>query len=260
VVESAVENNEDAGLCLAALEEVRRDGVLQENRRRNLGAIVAAAVSTARTLSDITLDSLAFVNVSFGKSTIHNVRILNCTFQGTHWEHAQFVDCLFEKTSVAESICVSKETKLGIAGLVPGENLYCVISLQDGREIYAPSEMTSLLQQLGAPLETEDQLYSKAGQAVNDLLHRIIRRYRRSNLICLQDRTMKRLFEDRSWPLLHDLLVEHQIVTEETRETSGRRKAFLRSRVAIPELMKYENRTKLPAGNIGAFWRSIRGL
>jgi hypothetical protein len=66
------------------------------------------------------------------------------------------------------------------------------------------------------------------------------------------------LFQDPNWSRLHELLVEHEIVTEESRDTSGAKKTFLRNKVSLKDLMSLEREADLPGGSLGDFWRAVR--
>jgi hypothetical protein len=208
------------------------------------------------------IEDCDFVNTSFGEAVFESVEFRGCKFVGVGLGSSRFQDC---RTSncVAQSIVVSTRGEIGITGLVPGENLYCVVDVANGQEIFSPNEMKRLLQTAGMPgMEEERPLvtYSKRAQDVIDLLQRVLRWYRQSNLLCLEDGQLIRVFQDQSWPILHELLVQHQIVTEETRATSGSRKTFLRYQVSLSDMMLLEPTPNLPPGNLGDFWRALREI
>jgi len=123
--------------------------------------------------------------------------------------------------------------------------------------------MRRLLHAAGMPAMEEARpqvTYSRQAQSIIDLLQRVLRKYRQSNLLCLEDDRLIRLFQDPSWPTLHRLMVRHQIVAEETRQASGSRKTFLRYRVSLPDLMLLERQPNLPPGALGDFWRGLRAI
>jgi hypothetical protein len=53
-------------------------------------------------------------------------------------------------------------------------------------------------------------------------------------------------------------MVDADVVREETRSTSGRRKEFLRPTVSMEDLAAYEGMRELPEGPIGSFWDKLR--
>ena len=258
----AVVDSENAMYWLGALDGFRRSGALYENLRRNTGTLAAACFRAAGVISNRMIEDCDFVNTSFGEAVFESVEFRGCKFVGVGLGSSRFQDC---RTSncVAQSIVVSTRGEIGITGLVPGENLYCVVDVANGQEIFSPNEMKRLLQTAGMPgMEEERPLvtYSKRAQDVIDLLQRVLRWYRQSNLLCLEDGQLIRVFQDQSWPILHELLVQHQIVTEETRATSGSRKTFLRYQVSLSDMMLLEPTPNLPPGNLGDFWRALREI
>jgi hypothetical protein len=157
---------------------------------------------------------------------------------------------------------VSNATRLGIEGLVPGTSLTSIVRVDDG-ETYIPAEIYKIALDLGAPLPplpTRQAVYTRNGLEALELLKKVARKYERANVLCDQDDKLIRLFQDVSWSSLRRLLVEHGIVGEEHRQTSGSKKTFLRLLVSLPTLMQYEAEVTLPAGNIGNFWRALRAL
>lgn len=260
VVRSTVDaKNADA--CLELPSTLHSQGVLQENRRSNLGSLVAAAFASKHEVSDVELSNLSFVNVSFGQVHLNHVRFRDCRFRNVGLDKCHMESCEFYD-SYADRITVSQSTRLDLAGIAPGVNLRSIHDL-DGEETYVPSEMVEVLRRLGAPgLEPQPPEYSAKALAVVDLLHRVIQKYRRTNLLCLEDDTLGRLFQDSAWPTLHELIVEHGIVQEESRQTSGKSKMFLRPKIGMPNLLRYETTLNddLPTDALGNFWRAIRAL
>lgn len=248
--------------CFSLASSIPKQGVLKENRRRNLGSLVAAAFAISKQVSDLELADLSFINVSFGDVDVRQVRFYNCIFNNVGWERAKFQGCTFVDSD-ADRIRVSSMTKLGIEGFMPGANLRCIQTIEDGQETYVPSEMVEILLRLGAPgMKAEPPQYSSKGQAVVNLLHRVVQKFRRTNVLCMEDENLRRLFADPNWRLLYNLLLQHSIVEEEVRQTSGTRKIFLRPQVAILDMMHHETTPvgQLPEHSIGSFWRGVRSL
>jgi hypothetical protein len=208
------------------------------------------------------ISTCEFVNTSFGGALFESVTFNECRLVGVHLEQAAFRDCLVSNC-VLESVVVSADGQLGIGGLVPGENLFCVVDATTGQEIFSPSSMRKLLQRAGAPGMDEDATqvtYSVRARHMLDLLQRVAQKYRQSNLLCLGDTTLMRLFQDPNWPPLRQLLLDCGIVSEETRDTSGSKKTFLRYRAPLTGLMRLERDVNLPAGDTGDFWRALRQM
>ncbi len=88
-------------------------------------------------------------------------------------------------------------------------------------------------------------------------MERLMRAYRRTNLVCLQDDKLSTLFSDYHWPPVRTRLVEHGIVKVEDRATSGRPKQFLRSRFLPGQIMA--GRVGRPGTDprIRAYWEAL---
>jgi hypothetical protein len=259
---AAVVDKENASRWLDLLCGFRRTSTLEENLRRNAGTLAAACFRAAGTITNRIIEYCHFVNTSFGDAQFEGVEFRGCRFVSTHLERARFRNCR-TTDCFAERLIISPRGHIEINGLVPGVNLYCVVDVAHGEEIFSPSEMRRLLHAAGMPGMEEERpevTYSDRAQRVINLLQRVLRKYRQSNLLCLEDDNLIRLFQDPSWPTLRRLLVKHQIVTEETRETSGSRKMFLRYRVSLPDLMFLERQRNLPPGALGDFWRDLRAI
>jgi len=247
---------------LALLDGFQRNTALQDNRRRNAGTLAAVCFRMLRQIKARSIRFCHFVNTTFGDATFDAVEFRDCRFVAVRLEKVSFRDCKLENC-VAESIVVAGQGRMEITGLVPGENLYCMIDVETSDEVYSPADMRRLLDRAGVP-DMGDELpvvrYSEQAQRHIDLLQRIVSKYRQSNLLCLEDDRLVRLFQDRSWPSLRELLVRHQIVGEESRQTSGSKKTFFRSKVSPTDLMRLEREQSLPAGPFGNFWRALREM
>ncbi len=258
----AVVDASNARDWLDLVEGCCRPGVLYDNLRRNAGTLTAACFRLGGRIENRIVSFRQFVNTSFGEAVFDSVEFKSCRFVGVHLERTHFlqsraVDC------TAESLVISRFMKMELAGLAPGQNLYCIIDAATGQEIYSPNEMRQVLNTIGVPGMEEAQpevKYSRQAESLIDLLQKVARRYRQSNLLCLEDDQLGRLFKDPMWPTLHKLLVQHHIVEEELRQTSGARKTFLRYRVLLPDLMLLEREPTLPPGPRGDFWRAVRAL
>jgi len=258
----AVVDADNALQWLALLDGFQRNTALQENRRRNAGTLAAVCFRMLRKIEARSIRFCHFVNTTFGDATFDAVEFRDCRFVAVRLERARFQDCRLENC-VAESLVVAGQGRMGISGLVPGENLYCLIDVESSDEVYSPADMKRLLDRAGVPGMAEEPpvvRYSERARLHVDLLQRIVSKYRQSNLLCLEDDRLIRLFQDPSWPSLRDLLVDHQIVVEESRQTSGSKKTFFRTKVSLADLMRLEGEATLPAGPLGNFWGALRAM
>jgi len=256
----AVVDTENVSQWLDLLDGFRRAGALQENRRRNAGTLAAACFRTAREIRDRTIEFCQFMNTSFGEIHFESVEFKKCRFVGVHLGDARFRDC---RTSdcTAESLVIPRNGEIDLSGLVPGKNLFSVVDIETGQEVFSPREMSKLLSEAGVPgadVDGRQVVYSREAEALIELLQKTVQKYRMSNLLCLEDSRLTRFFQDPSWPTLLGLLLKHQIISEEIRQTSGSKKTFLRYRVLLTDLMSLEREPNLPVGPLGDFWRALR--
>jgi len=261
VITAAVDAG-DASQWLALLGRFQRNTALQENRRRNAGTLAAVCFRILRDIRDWSIGSCEFVNTTFGDARFDSVEFRDCRFVGVRLERASFENCRLVNC-VADRIIVSGRGRMQLSGLIPGQNLYCLIDAGTSKEVYSPADMRRLLHRAGVPGMAEEHpvvRYSETAQDHIKLLQRIVSKYRYSNLLCLQDDRLIRLFQHPRWPSLRRLLVDHQIVGEECRATSGSRKTFFRLKVSLNELMRLEGEQRLPASSLGDFWRALRRM
>lgn len=264
VVWAAVRDEGTARLCLAVLQGVTDARILHENRRRNAGALLAAAFRRLGDVEDYGVRFCSFVNVSFGDCRLRRIAFHCCRFLATGLESARFEQCAAFDGCQAQGVLVSGDTILDIDGFVPGSVVVSVVDLvSGGTELFSPVEIAALLRERGAPLaepQPPQPRFSDDGKAALELLRKICTKFRRTNILCLEDRNMRHVFGHRRWPALQRLLEEHRIVRVETRDASGSKKDFLRPLVDMIELMACEKELRLPAGVIGDFWEALREL
>ena len=137
------------------------------------------------------------------------------------------------------------------------------MDVDTGKESYSPIEIMGILRDSGIPTpedSVESVVYSIHAQGIIDLLQKIHLKYLRSNALSLNDHRLSRIFGDAHWEELHRLLVSHEIVREEARETSGPQNIFLRNIISFADLMKLELQPHLPQNRLGQFWCDVRNM
>ncbi len=238
-------------------------GVRFDNRRRNFGALLAAYARETGPLRDAEVQDLAFIDLRFGAAHFNNVSFVNCDFLGVDLCGTVFDGC-DGASSRFQALELDNETRIGIAGLRPGQNVGSVRHPAAG-DLYAPSDIEEVLGRLGAPkresAETEPR-YSDRAQVLINLLHHAARAYRRTNLLYekTEDKRLAQLFGNKYWPDLKVLLLKHGIITEETRGTSGPRLNALRLRVTVDQLLTGQTAAKLEPGPVANLWADLRRL
>jgi hypothetical protein len=147
-------------------------------------------------------------------------------------------------------------------GLRPGENVGSVHYEPKG-DVYAPAEVREVMERLGTPFEeqaTTPPTYSKKAKEIIDLLDRAIRAYRRTNILYEEDSGLKQLFGSSSWLDLKDLLLRHEIVTEEIRPSQGSNARAYRLRVTVDQLLTGQNATDIPKSATSGLWKDLRSM
>jgi len=84
-----------------------------------------------------------------------------------------------------------------------------------------------------------------------------MRAYGRANPVCEEDPRHKKVFSDRNWPAVRDLLLRHGIVTAEKRPTKGRPKRFLRRQFLPAEIMAGLREGASTPLDIRKFWQDL---
>ena len=200
--------------------------------------------------------------VVFPGSDLLNVTLRNCTFvnveiRRTNLGASQFIGCNAHNVLLVEPRVKIGSTRLELTGLRVPEDVLGLQELGEGeiRKIYAPREIARVLRECGAPVAMAD---SDDIRDVPDeylkLLERLLRAYERANTVCDGDRNLASLFHDPHWKTLRNLLVDHGIVRQENRPTSGRPKNFFRRQFSPDEIMKGESRGNRAKPQIAQFW------
>lgn len=234
-------------------------GVSFENRRRNVGALVLAYARQTGQLRDVTLRGLSFVDVHTGPARFIGVTFDGCQFVSCDLQGARFEDC-DATTSTFDTVTVNDDTVIGIRGLVPGANIRGVRHEPSGA-IYAPGGITKLLHRLGAPVdetEAEQPSYSPNTTTLIDLLERIARAYRHTNILYETDERLHSVFGHESWPQLRKLMIEHGVITHEMREAKGSNAPACRLRVNVDELLADHGAADAPHSSTAGLWAALR--
>jgi hypothetical protein len=253
---------------LETLLSTPRQDASFENRRRNLGAIVAAISRRRTAVVGLELQHLDFVHTDFSNLRFERCRFVQCTFMGVTLAGTAFDDCIADRCTFAD-IAIDRSTRLGIVGVDALTAVGGLYDLDDDEAIFVPTAIAERLRRAGlgaAPNETAAAVPALGDNAtkVVAVLQRMVRRFMRITLIAPDDddSSSKRIFGDPAWPVLRALLLRHELIREETRSASGRRKIFIRPAVDFIALMARENeRDGIDANHrLDAFWRDVRAL
>lgn len=238
-------------------------GVRYDNRRRNLGALVAAYAREISPVADATVRSLAFMDVAVGKGHFRRVEFAHCDFVGADLSGTVFEDCS-AGSSRFHAIILDNASRMQIYGLKPGHNVGNIRHPTAG-DLYAPHEVLEVLRRLGAPAETDAgraPVYSEKAQVLIALLHHVARAYRRTNILYEEHETasLRKIFQNRFWGDLKRLLLDTEVVSAETRQTSGAQKEALRLRVPVDQLLTGQTEAQVRADPAADLWHALRSL
>jgi Pentapeptide repeats (9 copies)/NACHT domain len=236
-------------------------GVRYDNRRRNYGTLVAAYASRVGPIEGSSFKDLTFMDIVFDGTRFVDCQFDSCRFVGVDLAGARFDRCSAE-TSIFNAVALDNESRLGITGLVPGQNFGSIRHPATG-DLFAPQDVLEVLTRLGLPekqADEEEPTYSKKAKVLVKLLHHVARAYRRTNILYENDEHRRILFQDKFWPDLKKLLVENEIVTEEVRSVSGRPGTALRLRVPVEQLLIGQSAANVHPGPAANLWRTLREL
>ena len=246
-------------LSKAAEQESRRRAQVRENAGLLAMALLRnASGPDARAVEGGTIRSVVFPGSHLKNVTLERCSLTDVVIRRTDLTSTRFIACNARDVRLQEPRVSKTSSRLELAGLgvddVTGIRVLDVASETN----FDPSFIEETLRSCGASIAGARE---PAGPAVSKqylhLMERLMRVYRRTNLVCLQDDNLSGLFSANGWTDIRKQLVKHGIVSLEERATSGRPKQFLRSRFLPAQVM---------AGRIGhpdtdpqiqAFWEAL---
>ena len=249
-------------LARAGAAEWRRATQVRENAGLLVMALLRACANSHGAAHEI--DGCVVRSVVFPGSHLRNVTMRRCSLtdvivQRTDLTSTRFLDCEARDMLLREPSIATGSTRLELKGLAPAQ----VTSIRFRRDgametSYDPAVIGDTLRECGAAVRTDRRRSDTSVPAgYVGLVEQLMRAYRRANPICKDDPALKHIFTDMRWGRVERLLVEHGVVTMESRNTSGKRKQFLRRRF-LPERIMSGLRERTDADpRIRAFWRAL---
>lgn len=246
-------------LARAAEQESRRATQVRENA----GLLVMALLRNqdgpdARHVEGRTIRSVVFPGSHLKHVTLKRCSLIDVTMRRTDLTSTRFMACEARGVRLYEPGVIRKSSRLELTGLGV-DDVTGIRVLDDAPDAnFDPSFIADTLRSCGAPITNDP---GPRGPAVPDvylkLMERLMRVYRRTNLVCLQDDTLSSLFSARGWHRLKQRLVEHGIVKQEDRATSGRPKKFLRSQYPPAQILAGRVGRPDTDPRIRAFWEAL---
>lgn len=223
-------------LCLGAIVGLECSGL-------ELRGIVIPGGS----LENVVITDSRFLDMEFRRVDLTQTKILR----------SEARDILLYEVSVDLS-----STQLELTGLDPSLHLVG-LRVRDGdfeEVFYDPSKIRAALIKIGAASDNEKVEAPLAiPESVQLLVERLARAYKRANPICTADDFMRQTFGDHRWPTIQSLLIRTGVVTEETRNTSGSKKVFLRRQVLPEEILAGLDRRAPVPDPVRNFWTLMEG-
>lgn len=219
------------------------DGLFRDGVVFNARAIYSSLVLERSHLSNITIESGSFVNVSLLHANWENVTLRNCSLgevmigDDSHFTNVSLESCSIEGVRIAQA------------------------DEEDIRE-FAPDRIVWRLESVGITC-SEQQPELPLPVAIEDsptgrLLHRVIRIFSRTTVIS-EKQLRHRFKQDQGTVLdvLIPLLEEHQIVGQRTWKGSGQTRIWALNE-RFDDLLHAEGGTGRP--NLVAFWKAVQEL
>lgn len=235
-------------------------GAKYENRRRNYGTAICEAASQGAPLRGIVVRGAAFVDLDMGHARFTEVTFDDVDFVTVDLAGAQFEACDASNASL-QAINLSNATRLGMAGLRPGRNI-TYLRHESAGDLYAPDAIRETIERLGAPVQASEPAtieYSRRAAVQIQLLQRLARAYRHTNLLFEDNEQQQKLFRNEFWPDLRKMLLQTGVVTAETRAVSGPKASVLRLQVPVSDLLAGDSRADVhPA--VANLWELLRDL
>ena len=267
--EMAVSHAPAAGDRLQALLDRLSKAAEQESRRtaqvrENAGRLVMALLRNqdAHDIEGRTLRSVVFPGSHLKKVTLNRCSLIDVVMRRTDLTSTRFMACSARDVRLYEPRVSRESTRLELTGLGVDDVTGIRVPDDDALETnFDPSFITDTLRSCGAPVPGDPGPKGPAApEAELRLMERLMRAYRRTNLVCLQDDTLSSLFSAPRWPGLQQRLVEHGIMRLEERATSGPQKQFLRPRFLPAQIMAGLVGHPDTDPRIRAFWEALAGV
>lgn len=248
-------------LAEAGRVETPRAAQIRENAGIVAGAVLKTGTSTGR-LQGIRLWQVVLPGGDLDGVEVRDARVESVEFRRVDLSGARFVRCRGDGLVLSEVVVDPSRSRLEFEGLDPLSQVVGLRVREGGlvRALYDPAEIRRALISCGAIPESvaeEVSTVRAVPEAYKLLLGRLARAYGRTNPVCTADDTLRGLFMDRDWPELERLLVEHGIVTRESRSAKGRPKTFLRRQFLPEVMMAGADRAAVVPPRVRSFWNDL---
>lgn len=229
--------------------------------RENAGLLAQALLKARHRTSSFT--GLRLWNLVIPGGDLHDITLYESMLDKVELRRVDLSKCRFMNCSVGDvllyEVLVNPSfTRLELKGLDPSNHVLGLrrTDRDSGRGIFDPKELQETLEATGAAKasENEDDVFRSVNKDVEGVLARFVRAYGRSNPICTANDNMLNVFRHKDWDKVQRLLVSSGVVTEETRDTGGSGKTFLRRQVLPEQIMAGARKDARVPRQVRQFW------
>lgn len=250
-----------AQLSKAASEESSRNAQIKENAGLLVATLLKQGMPAKGHLENLKISGVVFPGIDFGEVAITNGSFANVQFRRVDFSRTKLIACSAANTSLIEVTVNPPDTRLELSGLDIQNEVQGLRFRREGmlHVEYDPAVIYRKLAECGtAALPGDgDTQQRKVEDRIVGMLERLTRAYRRMNPVCTSDDNLRQLFSEKDWNRLERMLIEHGIVTQETRPTGGRPKEFLRRHVLPEQILAGKTKTAEVPQQVRKFWESL---
>ena len=258
-VQEVLERTSEAGR-----QEWRRTVQVRENAG-NIAMEVLRRFSRSENGSPREVRGISVSGMVFRGGDLHGVVFRRCAFSDIGFRRTdlvgtKFLDCAASGMLLTEPRIGAGSTRLEIAGLRAPDDVYGLHVVDDSSEmrVFAPGDIVRHLHECGLPgAGKETASLRVVSERTMSLLNKLMHAYKRANTLCEEDQRLAPLFKDPGWPGLQTLLLEHDIVRQERRQTSGPSKKFFRRLFRPEDIMQGQYKESRAGPQIVGFWKAL---
>lgn len=246
----------NASECMEFLQDVARSGQLAGPGQQNLGTMCACALKLDRS-DEIEVAQLTFFGDCLSVLGLSGVTFRSCKFWQIDLADANLKDCVFSECEFGD-IVASQSTVFAGARFSHCE-IRSIEVVGEVPRVFGPDVIMTTLRRLGATVEVQEVPGAPAPQALvaEELVNCVEHMVRASTRTCdVALAEVARRFGDAAYTVA-DAGVEHQILRQVERATSGRPQVFVRFTTDRERLVRGQ---VAPVGDrcIDGFWEALR--
>jgi hypothetical protein len=244
---------------------VKEEGLRSSQVRENAGVLLSEALKRAGG-AGIQVSEAKCGRLVLPGGNLNGVEVLRWEFEGTEFRRvdltrARFRSCRAQGIVFTDVVVDPGFTRLEFEDLDVATAILG-LRIREGdvvKAIYDPKELRALLAACGAVPPPPEGMESERAIAAPyyELVKKLCRAYGRTNPVCTSDDNLRHLFKSQRWPAIEKRLVQHGIVTVETRPTGGPQKRFLRRQFLPEQIMSGADRESQVPEKIRGFWDTM---